>query len=171
MQRLYRMSSSVFHKIPVVTSRNGTTRYGRLRKNLPRFCDFLLTGFFPGSILRFQIRGTWKRQADQSRGDVSWSDIWPTYLPGITEKNEREVNAPRSSSSGGVPMFGLVHFTGTGRAWAFCGRFFSAGSFHFTESSDLAPGAVHPCVGQGSKIEGFPLCGPGARSGEERWQR
>jgi hypothetical protein len=50
-------------------SRNGTTRYGRLRKKLARFCDFLLTGFAQGLILRIQIRGTWKRQADQSRGE------------------------------------------------------------------------------------------------------
>jgi hypothetical protein len=54
-------------------------------------------------------------------------------------------------------MFGLVHFTGTGRAWAFCSRFFSAGSLHFTESLDLALVRYTPCVEQGSKIEGFPF--------------
>jgi hypothetical protein len=51
---------------------NGTTRYGRSWKKLPRFCDFLLTGSSHGSILQLQIRGTWKRQTDQSRG-VAWS--------------------------------------------------------------------------------------------------
>lgn len=54
-------------------------------------------------------------------------------------------------------MFGLVHFTGTGRAWAFCGRFFSAGRFHFTESSDLALVRYTPCVDKGVKYKGSPF--------------
>jgi hypothetical protein len=42
--------------------RNSTTRYRHVEKKLARFCDFLLTGPPRRLILRFQIRGTWKRQ-------------------------------------------------------------------------------------------------------------
>ena len=44
---------------------NGTTRYRHLGKILSRFCDFNLTRSPHGLILRFQIRGTWKRQKGQ----------------------------------------------------------------------------------------------------------
>jgi len=40
---------------------------GQFLDFLTTFCVFLLTEFLHPTILRFQIRGTWKRQADRSR--------------------------------------------------------------------------------------------------------
>lgn len=45
--------------------RKGTTTNRRGTKTSTTFCVFLLTGISQALILRFQIRGTWKRQADR----------------------------------------------------------------------------------------------------------
>jgi hypothetical protein len=50
----------------------GTTTNRRSTKSSPTFCVFLLTENILPLILRIQIRGTWKRQADRV-GDGSRS--------------------------------------------------------------------------------------------------
>jgi hypothetical protein len=71
--------------------RNLTTRYGHVGKILSRFCDFLLTACAHRLILRIQIRGTWKRQADRV-GDTPWSV--KTYA---LSRDHRKKRAPQES--------------------------------------------------------------------------
>jgi hypothetical protein len=75
-------------------SGKGTTTNRRSTKTSTTFCVFLLTENFLPLILRVQIRGTWKRQADRV-GDGSRSACGHEAAQFLSEKIEREVPAPR----------------------------------------------------------------------------
>jgi hypothetical protein len=72
----------------------GTTTNRRSTKSSPTFCVFLLTENILPLILRIQIRGTWKRQADRVE-DGSRSVCGHEAAQFLSEKIEREIPAQR----------------------------------------------------------------------------
>jgi hypothetical protein len=82
--------------------RKGTTTNRRGTKTSTTFCVFLLTGNKQTLILRFQIRGTWKRQADrvEDAQKVRKGSTKPARV--LNKKIEREVEAPRPSFRRGI---------------------------------------------------------------------
>lgn len=79
------------------SARKGTTTNRRGTNPSTTFSVFLLTGNLHPLILRFQIRGTWKRQSGPGRGlNGSWSAHGdPRDRQGIKRKIERELPAAR----------------------------------------------------------------------------
>jgi hypothetical protein len=62
---------------------------------------------------------------------LPWSGNELTSQPGITVKNEREVDSPRSAFGGEMKLFSRVSNTGQGQRVRFL-RLFSGWSFHGT---------------------------------------
>src|SRR5690242_2563520 len=62
--------------------RKGTTTNRHGTKSSTTFCVFLLTGNSQTLILRIQIRGTWKRQADRVE-ELKRSVMTPPSQPGF----------------------------------------------------------------------------------------
>ena len=77
--------------------RKGTTTDRRDSKTSTTFCVFLLTGKIQKPILRFQIRGTWKRQTD--RVVMQQGPCEPTNRV-QTPKTKREVERGPASRGG-----------------------------------------------------------------------
>jgi hypothetical protein len=74
---------------------------------LTTFCVFPLTGFLHPTILRFQIRGTWKRQTDRSRMLTGVRTGHDTSRV-LSKKIEREDPASRRTWTTVNPLHGLV---------------------------------------------------------------
>ena len=75
-------------------SRNSTTTNRHSTKKTTTFCVFLLTGYLYPLILRFQIRGTWKRQRAESGMDQGPCE--PTKQLGFKAKKSSAKYLPRA---------------------------------------------------------------------------
>ena len=100
-------------------SRNSTTTNRHSTKKTTTFCVFPLTGYLYPLILRFQIRGTWRRQTDRA-GDGSRSAWAHEAARVLSKKIEREIPAPRPYFRRSTCCSAECEPPASGRALAFC---------------------------------------------------
>ena len=98
---------------------NQTTTNRRSTKTSTTFCVFLLTEYFLPLILRIQIRGTWKRQADRIGDEKGPCGLGHEAARVLSEKIEREYLLRARISGGARCCQAECEPPATGRALAF----------------------------------------------------
>jgi hypothetical protein len=125
---------------PTTTNRHST-------KMWTTFCVFLLTPFLLALILPFQIRGTWKRQADR----VEAKNIGPCDSASLTRfktKNRARTTGSAPATMARRPAVRLSETRNASPRQSICvfGRFFDAPPFLDVTATQLLAGTAAEAV-------------------------